>query len=189
MNYAILIGGPRDGDQRAVSPEITTIETVMLSPPRLQPGPQPRPPWWHPFRRRRWRPPPLPGPPEMIQVSYRADGTRRDGMRVFRVADGWQPFRGPVISLGSPLYHALVDAQYAVHPAIRIESHCRWVMDLDWYKQVRRLAASFDRRAGEDEEKWKPDPSDLLLGMPVTVTADGGLPHLENPRYPAEVTP
>src|SRR5258708_30240999 len=61
MNYAILIGGPRDGDQRAVSPEITTIETVMLSPPRLQPGPQPRPPWWHPFRRRRWRPPPLPG--------------------------------------------------------------------------------------------------------------------------------
>lgn len=55
-------------------------------------------------------------------------------------------------------------------------SRQRWVMNLDWYKQVRREVAIPDDEP--DEDKWVPGPDDSIFGYPIEVREDGGEPHL-----------
>ena len=188
MEDAILIGGPRDGKRITVSAEASTVEAAMIKPvPPPKPHP-PRPPWWRFIRRRRWRPAPPPEPLEMIQLTYRADGTRADGLRVFRLAGEWQPYRGPDADMSGNLYNGLVGAMYAVHPMIRQDRDTRWVMDSGWYKRVRALA-EVPADEDSDPDEWEPNPDDMLLGLRISVTEDGGRPHLENPRHPADSVP
>ena len=60
----------------------------------------------------------------------------------------------------------------------------RWVMNLEWYKAVRRAFPAVPGLGDDDadEAKWKPHPADTLLGYYVTVTEDGGRPHLAEQR-------
>ncbi len=188
MSEVILAGGPRDGHHVTAAPDTRSIEVVTSGLPPRRPAVPPRPSLLrHPFRWLRYRPLLLPDPlPDPVQVTYKPDGTYQDGLRVFRITGGWQPFRGPDIMPEDTLYKALVTALYAVHPAIRQDRHSRWVMDLGWYKRVRASAGEREDPDHDDPDKWTPSPQDLLLGIPVHVTADGALPHLENPRYPAD---
>lgn len=57
-------------------------------------------------------------------------------------------------------------------------SRQHWVMNLDWYKQIRRDTAWRNSDAEQDEDKWIPAPGDQILGYPVEVREDGGEPHL-----------
>jgi hypothetical protein len=59
-------------------------------------------------------------------------------------------------------------------------SGAHWVMDLEWYKAVRRafLPAGADAEA-RDEAKWEPQPGDMVLGYEIIVLRDGGAPYLE----------
>jgi len=58
-----------------------------------------------------------------------------------------------------------------------------WVMNLEWYKAIRRafLRPDADDDAS-DEAKWEPTVIDTVLGYYVTVTEDGGRPHLADGR-------
>jgi hypothetical protein len=60
-----------------------------------------------------------------------------------------------------------------------------WVMNLEWYKAIRRtfLRPGDDAR---DEAEWEPQSGDMVLGWKITVTGDGGKPHLVDGR-PAEL--
>ena len=52
-------------------------------------------------------------------------------------------------------------------------------MNLEWYKAIRRTYLPPDADAeARDETKWEPDPDDMVLGRYITVTEDGGEPHL-----------
>jgi hypothetical protein len=53
----------------------------------------------------------------------------------------------------------------------------RWVMNLEWYKAVRRAFLRPDDN-DRDETKWEPTDIDTLLGYYITVTEDGRRPHL-----------
>jgi hypothetical protein len=98
------------------------------------------------------------------------------------VVSGQSWFRGPDADTDGDVYRALILACYAVHPVIRgYGGH--WVMNLDWYKRVRAEAGM---PGDDDPEKWEPKPDDMLLGLPVTVTDDGGAPHVENRNYPPD---
>lgn len=169
---AVLAGGPHDGRQ-ITGTRAKIIESVFATPERIW-TPSPRPAWWrHPIKYLRWKPPPPPEPPKLIQLRYEADGTTDNGRQVFRLTSPWQPYHGPEASPDDGnLYKALVHAMYAVHPAIRQDNATRWVMNMGWYARIRR------------EPDPVPSPEDVLLGTKVRVSADGGAPHLENPRYP-----
>lgn len=52
-----------------------------------------------------------------------------------------------------------------------------WVMDLDHYKQMRRTAAK--PGDDDDEDEWRPDIEDRLLGRRILVRDGGGEPHIE----------
>lgn len=189
----ILRGGPADGRQVTPGNEARTVNVLYTPPLRLVSGP-PKPPWWHPIRRLRWRPVPLPELPEPIELEYARDFTTEDGLPVFRLASPWQPYRGPDLAAtggldltdSSDLHHGLVDAMYAVHPQIRHDSATEWVMNLAWYREVRGAARAFGDRDpdGDDPANWTPKAGDQLMGVRITVTSDGGRPHLENTRYP-----
>jgi len=58
---------------------------------------------------------------------------------------------------------------------------CRmtWVMNLAWYKQIRRVTVTSQPEGEEDEDKWVPDIDDLMFGLPILVRDDGGEPHVE----------
>ena len=87
------------------------------------------------------------------------------------------------------VYKMLVKAGEGTHPAWRCLVTTHWVMDLEWYKAIRRaflppgLPPDDDAR---DEAKWDPQPGDMMLGWKVTVTEDGGQPHLVDGR-PADL--
>ena len=100
-------------------------------------------------------------------------------------------FRGPDIDAGADLYHAMADAMYGVHTFIRNDRETCWVMSRDWYDRLRAKAYELgDREDPEpDPEKRVPQPGDQILGIKMTVTEDGGPPHLENPRYPQDWEP
>jgi hypothetical protein len=172
MSYpAVLIGGPHDG-RDVTHTKANTIETVFAMPLSLITG-TPRPRWWrHPVKYLRWKPPPPPEPPKLIQLRYTADGTTDNGRRVFRLASPWQPYRGPEAEDDGGIYPALAKAMYAVHPAIRQDGATRWVMNPGWHARIRR------------DPNMLPDPDDMVFGTRIRVTADGGAPHLENPRFP-----
>ena len=53
-----------------------------------------------------------------------------------------------------------------------------WVMDLDWYKQLRRLASQ-QPEGEEDESEWKPSIDDRMLGKRILVRPGGGEAHIE----------
>jgi hypothetical protein len=57
-------------------------------------------------------------------------------------------------------------------------SRRHWVMDLGWYKQIRRYATQYRPDPEPDEDKWVPGPDDTLFGYPVTVCEDGCEPYL-----------
>ena len=81
----------------------------------------------------------------------------------------------------------LVKAGEGTRPAWRCLVTTHWVMSLEWYKAIRRAFLPED--AGDearDEAKWEPQPGDMMLGWKVTVTGDGGKPHLVDGR-PAEL--
>lgn len=52
---------------------------------------------------------------------------------------------------------------------------CRqvWVMDMAWYKKIRRVADH------SDEATWVPNPEDRMFGQPIVVRETGGKPHIE----------
>jgi len=52
-----------------------------------------------------------------------------------------------------------------------------WVMDVEWWKQIRR---QFRFEGDEpDESKWKPEDAGMLMGRPIVVRHGGGEPHIE----------
>ncbi len=87
------------------------------------------------------------------------------------------------------LWALCVQAYYAADPAWRAERHTRWVMNLAYYKQIRAVSEAYrpdDEKT--DPETWIPDPSDLLMAIPIDVREGGGEPHLERlPPTPAEL--
>ena len=72
--------------------------------------------------------------------------------------------------LGPDLYRHLVDELYDVPPAQRYRA--RWVMNGEWHDEVRHMADAMGKPL------WRPDLP-CLLGLPVEVREDGGVPHLE----------
>jgi hypothetical protein len=65
--------------------------------------------------------------------------------------------------LSRALYAYLVDELYSVPAPQRARS--RWVMNREWYDECCRIGSPEGGAA-------------TLLGLPYTVTADGGVPHL-----------
>jgi hypothetical protein len=85
------------------------------------------------------------------------------------------------------MFDLLKNAEIVPHPSWRRLSTTHWVMDLEWYKAIRRafLPEDADDDA-RDETKWEPQHGDMVLGYTITVTGDGGAPHLADGR-PAEL--
>ena len=87
------------------------------------------------------------------------------------------------------IWQQLVKAGDGTHPAWRRLATTHWVMNLDWYKAIRRASLPPDLPPGDearDEARWEPQPGDMLIGWQITVTGDGGRPHLVDGR-PAEL--
>jgi hypothetical protein len=91
------------------------------------------------------------------------------------------------------VYDLLRNAEYDAHPSWRRLATTHWVMSPEWYMTVRRafLPPPDDdedeaAREARDESKWVPDPGDMVLGYTITVTGDGGAPHLADGRPDAE---
>ena len=164
----ILAGGPEHGRRLSLGSDVREYVTVAAATLPPISSADPRPPWWQPIRRLRWKPSPPPAPPTFTQCSYRRDGELADGTPVY-----W--FR-PGLSTQPPeegkLYPFLADALHAIPP--RDRHAAVWVMDPDWYGKVCRVSGYGD--------ETQPAPGDMLLGRPVRVTDDGGVPHLEVSR-------
>ncbi len=176
MTEAILAGGPLHGRRLDVRDGAKGYETYIVEQPLPASAP-PRPPWWQPLRRRHRKRAAIAAIPrplgELARCAYRRDGQLSDGTPVYWHREG--------LSIRPPgegkLHPFLVDALYAV-PA-RDRMHARWVMDLEWWKKARREACEYNPKLDRDESKWIPSVRDELLGKPVRVTEDGGVPHLE----------
>jgi hypothetical protein len=84
---------------------------------------------------------------------------------------------------GRELYGLLANAEYGTPPSWRHLATTHWVMNLEWYKAIRRSCLPEDADDdARDESKWVPDPGDMILRYTVTVTGDGGAPHLVDGR-------
>jgi hypothetical protein len=82
---------------------------------------------------------------------------------------------------GKDLYDLLRNAEYDAHPSWRHLTTTRW------YKAIRRASLPLDADdEARDEAKWEPRPGDMVLAYNITVTGDGGQPHLVDGR-PAEL--
>ena len=69
------------------------------------------------------------------------------------------------------------------HPSWRGLPTTHWVMNLEWYKAIRRASLPPDADDdARDETKWEPQHGDMVLGWEITVTGDGGQPHLVDGR-------
>jgi HK97 family phage major capsid protein len=79
--------------------------------------------------------------------------------------------------LSEELYRSLIDSLYAVPPEQRRLPGMRWVMNDEWWHEVRRMSDSSGRPLFEPA--LLVGGPDLLLGKPVEVRPDGGVPHLE----------
>lgn len=83
------------------------------------------------------------------------------------------------------IYDLLRNAECDAHPFWRRLSTTHWAMDLEWYKAIRRAFLSPDLPPDDearDEAKWEPRHGDMVLGYHITVTEDGGPPHLVDGR-------
>jgi hypothetical protein len=86
---------------------------------------------------------------------------------------------------GKELHDLLSNAEYDAHPSWRHLTTTHWVMSLEWYKAIRRaflppgLPPDDEAR---DESKWEPQHGDMVLAYHITVTKDGGAPHLADGR-------
>ena len=92
----------------------------------------------------------------------------------------------PMVS-GQEIFGLLLHAEHDAHPSWRHLVTTHWVMNLEWYKAIRRtiLPPDADDEA-RDEAKWEPAHGDMVLGYDITVAEDGGAPHLADGR-PAEL--
>jgi len=79
------------------------------------------------------------------------------------------------------IWDVLVKAVGDTHPSWRNLPTTHWVMNLDWYKAIRRAFLPPDLPPDDDardETKWEPQHGDMVLAYNITVTEDGGKPHL-----------
>jgi hypothetical protein len=85
---------------------------------------------------------------------------------------------------GEELYGLLQEASHRAHPSWRRLDTTHWVMGPAWYMAIRRVSVAHlpDDDEARDESKWEPDPGDAVLGYGITVTEDGGEPHLADGR-------
>lgn len=75
-------------------------------------------------------------------------------------------------TLGSDLYNHLFFWLNAVPALERRQSH--WVMSTEWSNECRKLAMELGSYASPAI-----DGPDYLLGIPIEIRDDGGVPHLE----------
>ena len=75
----------------------------------------------------------------------------------------------PADTLAGDLIDHLYATLHAMPPAERRRAH--WVMNDEWYHECRKAAM---------ELGYTPiSTADLLIGKPIKIRADGGVPHLE----------
>jgi hypothetical protein len=81
------------------------------------------------------------------------------------------------------MYELLWAAVGVAHPSWRHLPTTHWVMNLEWYKAIRRASLRDDADDdARDETKWEPDPADMVLGWYIVVTEDGDAPYLADGR-------
>jgi hypothetical protein len=86
-------------------------------------------------------------------------------------------------ALNGPEVYDLICKTAAVAPAWRHLRTTHWVMNLEWYRAVRRAFLRPDADDDDrDESKWEPQPGDTVFGYRIIVTGDGGVPHLVDGR-------
>jgi hypothetical protein len=163
-----LYGGPMHGKRITVEPRHDRIMVPHL--PRLPAiKTEPRPPWWRPLARRRWKPLPPPVPVTYRNLLYRYLATDDDGQRIYAYDEygGRSPATEP---LAKDLYRYLVDHLYSKNPAERYRMH--WVMDSEWARECETMCGP-----GSDNALRMAHPT--MFGVPVEIRDDGGMPHLE----------
>lgn len=169
-----LFGGPA-GDRRiTVSGAPAAIELPVIPSMNfaaLLDGLPPRPPWWRWRARRRWHGPADIEPPSFRQVTYRYLATAGDGTWIYAC----DPHAVKPGELDQDLYRYLAGHLYSLPPAKRMRSGLHWVMDADWATEIAKLGMGISDPGPEDIEKVN---GGYVLGLPITVTDDGGVPHL-----------
>ena len=92
--------------------------------------------------------------------------------------------RTPALS-GKEIHDLLLRAENDAHPSWRRLHTTHWVMNLEWYKAIRRAFLPPDLPPDDearDEAKWEPQYGDMVLAYRITVTENGGQPHLADGR-------
>jgi hypothetical protein len=81
------------------------------------------------------------------------------------------------------LAEAPIDASLAAKLYAELIRACRcemaWVMNLGWYKRLRRNRHAYKPDDVENEDEWVPGIDDRLFGQRILVREDGGQPHIE----------
>jgi hypothetical protein len=166
----VLRDGPMHGKVIWVDPGTDRI--TGAAPPEPPPPQPPRPPWWRFRARKRWPPlPPEPGPFRNLIYRYLATGD--DGRRIY----AWDEYAGrhpETEPLARDLYRYLVDHLYSKPPAERQRMH--WVMDSEWWQECKKIGSEPLPPAGNGGHM-------TMLGLPVTVEEDGGIPHLTRGEF------
>ena len=167
----VLREGPMHGKAIWVDPGHDRICVAHVTWPR-EPPVIPRPPWWRPLARYRWRPPPPPEPPSSRNLLYRYLATSDDGRRIYAYDEygNRPPSAEP---LAKDLYRYLMDHLYSKPPAERRLMH--WVMDTEWWQECEKIT--------NEPLPVHGNGVITMLGLPVTVKDDGGVPHLERGEF------
>jgi len=70
-------------------------------------------------------------------------------------------------------------ARYHADPVALDNPRIRWVMNLRWYKKVRKAAQTMIRDVTDEEvEEWEPSSKDSLFGIKIHVTEKESFPRL-----------
>jgi HK97 family phage major capsid protein len=75
------------------------------------------------------------------------------------------------------IYRQVLETPLAAHGAVYDKLSFHWVMSLEWFKECRKLADAAGRALWEPGQRISGPV--YLLGMPVEIRDDGGVPHLE----------
>jgi|HubBroStandDraft_2_1064218.scaffolds.fasta_scaffold05850_8 HK97 family phage major capsid protein len=78
-------------------------------------------------------------------------------------------------TLGADLFEHLI---FWVHEAPKAK-RLQWVMNGEWLNECRRMTDGSGHPRNLMEPAFRLDGPDYLLGVPVDVRDDGGVPHLE----------